>query len=372
MAPRTSPQTYFPYIRRYAAQYHVPADLLAAQIDAESGFDPNAVSPAGAIGISQFMPATARGFGIDPHDPVQSIEGQARYMHNLLMHYNGDVRLALAAYNAGEGAVDRYHGVPPYSETQHYIQTIQQRRSRYPGLARGSAPAGGGLPATGPAAAPGAPAGPVQPAAGALVQQGDPLGDLGASINAFAQQTAQNFNLPTPPMLAEQTPGLFIQQPSVAPQTPQAPQTPATGPAPGPGSPTRAGRYFRPTDGTHIIGTPYQGTHKPGATTAPSWESDNAIDIAVPLRTPIYAVANGTVTRTRQQTGQYTAGWTIHLAIPGNEFFYGHLSRVTVRPGQRVRAGQVIGYSGEANGVQHLHFGAENGNPLDLFGYGRR
>jgi soluble lytic murein transglycosylase-like protein len=92
--------------------------LLAGLIKQESGFNPNAGSPAGAQGLCQLMPGTARGLGVtDLHDPVQSIEGGAKYLAQQLKTFNGDVARALAAYNAGPGAVQRYGGVPPYAET---------------------------------------------------------------------------------------------------------------------------------------------------------------------------------------------------------------------------------------------------------------
>src|SRR4051812_45364504 len=115
---------YLPDIRQASARYGVPADLLGAQIQQESGFNPNARSPAGALGIAQFMPATARGFGIDPLNPHQSISAQAKYDSNLFKQF-GNWNLALAAYNAGAGAVSKYHGIPPYGETQAYVKAVQ-------------------------------------------------------------------------------------------------------------------------------------------------------------------------------------------------------------------------------------------------------
>ena len=90
----------------------------------ESGFNQAAVSPKGAVGVMQLMPATAKALGADAHDPQQNIDAGARLLRELLLKYNGDVVKALAAYNAGEPAVDRYQGVPPYPETQHYVNTV--------------------------------------------------------------------------------------------------------------------------------------------------------------------------------------------------------------------------------------------------------
>ena len=99
--------------------------LLAGLVRQESGFDPSARSPAGAVGLTQLMPATAAGLGVaDPTDPAQSLEGGARYLREQLDRFGGDEAKALAAYNAGPGAVQRFGGVPPYAETQHYVEAI--------------------------------------------------------------------------------------------------------------------------------------------------------------------------------------------------------------------------------------------------------
>lgn len=133
------PPQYLAAVKVASAKYGVPADLLGAQIGAESGWNPNARSPAGAVGISQFMPGTAKGYGIDPTNPLQSIDAQGKMMSSLLKSYKGNVPLALAAYNAGAGAVAKAGGkVPNIPETQAYIKKILATRSRYPGLAAAS------------------------------------------------------------------------------------------------------------------------------------------------------------------------------------------------------------------------------------------
>ena len=116
--------------------------LLYAIMHRESSFKPGAVSPKGARGLMQLMPATAVRFGVrNIFDPAQNIEGGARYVRFLLDRFGGDVRLALAGYNAGEGAVDKYNGVPPYRETQDYVRLIGQRYAlmRNPQTARTAA-----------------------------------------------------------------------------------------------------------------------------------------------------------------------------------------------------------------------------------------
>jgi hypothetical protein len=107
-----------------SARNNLPDGLLAAVAKAESGFNPRAVSGAGAQGLMQLMPATARGLGVNAFDPAQAIDGAARLLASHLRDF-GSVPLALAAYNAGPGAVRRYGGVPPYAETQAYVARVR-------------------------------------------------------------------------------------------------------------------------------------------------------------------------------------------------------------------------------------------------------
>ncbi len=112
---------------KYAAQYGVDPALIEAQAYQESRFNPKALSPKGAMGVMQLMPNTAKLLGVDPKNTESNIEGGVRMMAGLLRKYHGDTSLALAAYNAGEGAVDRAHGVPRIAETQDYVAAIQRR-----------------------------------------------------------------------------------------------------------------------------------------------------------------------------------------------------------------------------------------------------
>jgi soluble lytic murein transglycosylase-like protein len=106
---------------RAAALHGVAPELVDAVIRQESGYRTNATSRAGAIGLMQLMPATARTLGVDPHDPAANLDGGVAYLRAMLDRFGGHVDLALAAYNAGPAAVERYGGVPPYRETQAYV-----------------------------------------------------------------------------------------------------------------------------------------------------------------------------------------------------------------------------------------------------------
>jgi hypothetical protein len=123
--PSFVPPRFHDPIARAALRWNVPMNVLAAQLYAESGFNPFARSPAGAEGIAQFMPGTADAYGLDnPFDPVEAIDAQAHLMSDLLRQFDGKVALALAGYNAGAGAVERYGGIPPYAETRAYVTKI--------------------------------------------------------------------------------------------------------------------------------------------------------------------------------------------------------------------------------------------------------
>jgi soluble lytic murein transglycosylase-like protein len=123
--PAFVPTRFRAPLLRAAARWNVSASLLAAQLMAESNFDPYAVSPAGAQGIAQFIPSTAAAYGLrDPFDPDAAIDAQGHLMSDLLRQFDGSTELALAAYNAGQGAVEGCNCIPPYPETQAYVTRI--------------------------------------------------------------------------------------------------------------------------------------------------------------------------------------------------------------------------------------------------------
>jgi soluble lytic murein transglycosylase-like protein len=121
---------YADLFTRAGARYGIDPSLLAAVASQESAFNASAVSPAGAQGLMQFMPATAKGLGVNPLDPNSAIDGAARYLSSLSQQF-GSTDLALAAYNAGPGTVSRYGGIPPYAETQNYVRSVMSKAEAY-------------------------------------------------------------------------------------------------------------------------------------------------------------------------------------------------------------------------------------------------
>lgn len=112
--------------------HNIDPDLVRAIVHAESGFNPRAQSPKNAMGLMQLIPSTAKRFGVDdPFNPAQNIAGGTRYLRELLNLFNGNVVLAVAGYNAGEGAVQKYGGIPPYQETQEYVRRVAKLYKGY-------------------------------------------------------------------------------------------------------------------------------------------------------------------------------------------------------------------------------------------------
>lgn len=126
-----------PHIRQVAAETGVPARLIKAVAIVESSLDPRAVSHKGAQGLMQLMPQTARQYGVtDPFDPLQNLRAGSTHLGRLLERYDGDLTLALAAYNAGAGAVRRHGGVPNYPETKDYVRKVHERLGEVPSVPR--------------------------------------------------------------------------------------------------------------------------------------------------------------------------------------------------------------------------------------------
>lgn len=127
MGPADLRKLYSPVIKRIAEKHRIDQELVHVVIRAESNYDAFAVSSSGALGLMQLMPDTARQYGVaNVFDPAQNIEGGVRYLKDLVRLYNGQTKLVLAAYNAGQSAVSRYKGIPPYPETKSYIAGIMR------------------------------------------------------------------------------------------------------------------------------------------------------------------------------------------------------------------------------------------------------
>jgi Transglycosylase SLT domain len=123
---------YDSVLRAAAQRYQLPESLLRAVVHTESNYYPQAVSRAGAVGLMQLMPKTAKALGVrDPYDPGQNVHGGARYLRLLANRYDGDMVLVLAAYNAGAGNVEKYGGVPPFAETRAYVRSVLRRYYAY-------------------------------------------------------------------------------------------------------------------------------------------------------------------------------------------------------------------------------------------------
>lgn len=131
--PPSPPLSPKELVDRAAHRHGLPPEFLHSVAMVESGYRPDAVSPKGAVGIMQLMPATAAALGVDPRDPEQNVETGARHLRELLLKYDGGAYRALAAYNAGAGAVEKHKGIPPYRETQLYVERVRRQYEKLAG-----------------------------------------------------------------------------------------------------------------------------------------------------------------------------------------------------------------------------------------------
>lgn len=342
--------------RRQAQRFFAkPGDVstFLRQMKQEAGFQ-DLTSPAGAQGYAQFMPGTAAAVGLkNPHDPTQAYGAAAKLMRSYLDKYHGDWSQALTAYNAGPGAV----GKPLPGETRAYLSSILG----------GSRPTAGAKPQNGSQSVSSAAGGTLSTIfdragfeqaqkrallAGFLAHNGNPNSIL---FKSGLLSTAA----PNPQDFASQA--LTMRPaPDSAPSSSSSPSSRS--------APSSSGRYPLGKRGK-VIGTPFSGTHAKAFNVAggsDNWQSENAVDIAIPVGTPVYAVEDGVLGNTGSlgEGGRF-AGLRTNLVGSRNSYYYAHLSKLApgVHAGAHVRKGQLLGYSGAANGVAHLHFAAERGDP---------
>lgn len=211
--------------QKFATKYGIPYNIYASLIQQESGWNPEARSPVGAYGYTQLMPQTAKGLGVNPTDPIQNLEGGAKYLR---MQYDrfGSWDKALAAYNAGPGAVAKYGGVPPYAETQNYVKAIVAMAHKAGGF--GPAPAGTG-PTPDPSALPGmeSPRPGLQLSSAQLLKDSMPSPTAVATLNRLGGMAgkalqAATADIPLPKTIAKLPSGLGVQVDHEGPLAPGA------------------------------------------------------------------------------------------------------------------------------------------------------
>jgi murein DD-endopeptidase MepM/ murein hydrolase activator NlpD len=337
--------------------------LILKTIKGESGGRRDAVSKAGARGWAQFMPGTRAGairqFGVDPwRSPEEAV-------HALTLHMRGKLgnETGLEGYNpgGGQGYVNYILG-----------QRVGGARGRGGGGSRASSGAGLSAPSASPSAS----------SPDSKFSPGGLSGRL-ASVQIERPPAISSSGVSMPSMLR---PKYYVDVPSSGPPIPPADpalpeaqgqdvsfgdpqsQTQTQGAAPTSGASAGAvvsSGSFPTAKRGKFIGVPHQGTHTLG-----NWQSDNAVDISVPVGTPMVAVDGGTVVkviRHPQGAGRFAGDQITIRGAHGNSYFYAH-GVSGVKPGDKVRRGEKIGTTGSANGVPHLHIGVERGDPRKLFG----
>ncbi len=324
---------YRPIAVRAAKRYGIPSNIFLALVNQESGWNPTAGSSAGAVGLTQIhLPSHPDVTYAQATNPRFALNWGAKYLASQYKAF-GNWRQALAAYNAGPGRVKDGSWLQ-IAETTNYVKSILGAAGdvKAPASAnRVAADTGVGAPPAPAVEPPDLSSALLQGLGTAGTRDFNPVADLSALTSSVAAGLAA-----APP--AEQ-----VADPAAAP-SPNGKRRPKY-------SSMKLGK---------IIGTPGAGTHTLG-----NWQSDNAWDIAIPVGTPIRADADGVIGNrigylgSPNDSGRF-AGQRVNLQGRRNAYYYAHLSKIVVKPGQRVRKGQIIGYSGEANGVAHLHFGVQH------------
>lgn len=371
-------------IKRAARKHGIPAKWLYGLWGAEHGLRERGfqTSKSGARGPFQFMPATARSYGINPYKFGQAADAAAKY----LATYKGrGLEGMYRAYNAGPA------GGPNPESARHYAAALRYMK-QWPGA---DLKGGGGKSSRGSLRGQMTGDVTVQGAMGSA-GSGSSLGAVSLLAKELARPAAPPASsLPSPEFSAAPAlPKTYRDVPSTgsaqvtsdlasklaALSELRGPDLPNDVTVPGgrvkpsqarraarkgmPGRLVGGGRRSYPLGKPgSLIGAPYGGTHTLG-----NWQSDNAVDLGVPVGTPVYAMTDGQVTKTGgsgSMAGRF-GGYNLTIGGPRNSFFYTHLSKLRVRPGQRVRKGQLIGFSGSANGVPHLHLGVQRGDPRNL------
>jgi len=315
-----------------AKKHGLDPALFRRLIQAESGWRVDAGSSAGARGLTQLMPATARGLGVrNITDPRQNLEGGAKYLAQQLKTFGGDRRKAVAAYNAGPGAVTKYGGVPPYAETQGYVSKVLS--GYQPGQASGAA---AGAPPT-PAAAP----------EGAQRPSID-----GAKLLALLSQASKGAlagRMPSPQFSRQLA--LIARDASRAPSVPQVQAAVAP----------QAQQAFA---GLTMGGGP--SAH--GSRALGNWQSDNAYDLMGKAGAPVPAYVAGVVTKISGKPGGDPgfAGYGITVRTKHGDLFFKHLGSANVKVGQKIKPGMILGTLDPSTaGGPHLHLGGTNRAVLD-------
>lgn len=361
-------------ISRLEHEYRLKPGLLRSVVTAESGGDQSAVSSAGAVGLTQLMPGTAAGLGVDPNDPRQNLQGGAMYLRQQLDRF-GRVDLALSAYNSGPAGSEgsgRVEGIP---ETQAYVERVQALMATYDqqfGVV--DEPQGMDQPVS--ASQAGAPFEVSQPneaATDSLLARAGPLSEM------VAQESGGTFQERYPGYAARTGATSFLDPVDQAKlDYYRSPYD--TGPAdeldyvtdlPDGGV---QGEVTPPRPGVVLPNYSFGGgvdAHM--SRPLGNWQSDNAADLMAPAGTPIYAVDDGVIDPGAgfgfSDNGSTVWGFRMTLRTKDNAFFMTHMGAFApgIKQGKKIKKGDLLGWVGDPGGrfPSHLHIGAEHGDPMD-------